>query len=153
MTRACPSRCGWLTNVKLTAWISFTLHCIRLLMAQSRHPYRVGECPLSGVKRTSKFKSVTSAFDPNETYVPQNCCYARKRGEPGPAPLSVNSIALSAFLFIADPATATEHRHGALQTLLARSTILLSARPSCHNNTAAGCPCDRRIGHGPAPRR
>ena len=33
-------------------------------MAQSRHPDRVGECPLSGVKRTSKFKSVTSAFDP-----------------------------------------------------------------------------------------
>jgi hypothetical protein len=29
----------------------------------SRHPDRVGECPLSGVKRTSKFKSVTSAFD------------------------------------------------------------------------------------------
>jgi hypothetical protein len=32
-------------------------------MARSRHPDRVGECPLSGVKRTSKFKSVTSAFD------------------------------------------------------------------------------------------
>ena len=27
-------------------------------MAQGRHPDRVGECPLSGVKRTSKFKSV-----------------------------------------------------------------------------------------------
>jgi hypothetical protein len=37
------------------------------LLAQSRHPDRVGECPLSGVKRTSKFKSVTSAFDPYET--------------------------------------------------------------------------------------
>ena len=32
--------------------------------AQSRHPDRVGECPLLGAKRTSKFKSVTSAFDP-----------------------------------------------------------------------------------------
>ena len=37
------------------------------LMARSRHPDRVGECPLSGVKRTSKFKSVTSAFDPLRT--------------------------------------------------------------------------------------
>ena len=36
-------------------------------MAQSRHPDRVGECPLSGVKRTSKFKSVMSAFDPKRT--------------------------------------------------------------------------------------
>jgi hypothetical protein len=38
-----------------------------LLLARSRHPDRVGECPLSGVKRTSKFKSVTSAFDPLRT--------------------------------------------------------------------------------------
>jgi hypothetical protein len=38
-----------------------------LLMAQSGHPDRVGECPLSGAKRTSKFKSVTSAFDPKRT--------------------------------------------------------------------------------------
>ena len=35
--------------------------------AQSRHPDRVGECPLSGVKRTSKFKTVTSAFEPKRT--------------------------------------------------------------------------------------
>jgi hypothetical protein len=27
-----------------------------------------GECPLSGVKRTSKFESVTSAFDPKRTF-------------------------------------------------------------------------------------
>ena len=40
------------------------------LVAQSRHPDRVGECPLSGVKRTSKFKSVTSAFDPKRTFHP-----------------------------------------------------------------------------------
>jgi hypothetical protein len=39
-------------------------------MAQSGHPKRAHECPLSGVKRTSKFKSVTSAFDPNRTSVP-----------------------------------------------------------------------------------
>jgi hypothetical protein len=39
-------------------------------MAQSRHPDRVGECPLLGVKRTSKFKSVTSAFDPKATLPP-----------------------------------------------------------------------------------
>jgi hypothetical protein len=38
------------------------LRCMSPLLAQSRHPDRVGECPLSGVKRTSKFKSVTSAF-------------------------------------------------------------------------------------------
>jgi hypothetical protein len=40
------------------------------LLAQSRHPDRVGECPLLGVKRTSKFKSVTSAFDPKPTLDP-----------------------------------------------------------------------------------
>jgi hypothetical protein len=28
------------------------LHCMSLLVAQSRHRDRVGECPLSGVKRT-----------------------------------------------------------------------------------------------------
>jgi hypothetical protein len=44
--------------------------------AQSRHPDRVGECPLSGVKRTSKFKSVTSAFDPNRKSSDQFCCGA-----------------------------------------------------------------------------
>ncbi|MFY9899336.1 MAG: hypothetical protein WAK67_16280, partial [Xanthobacteraceae bacterium] len=30
---------------------------------------RVRECPLSGVKRTSKFKCVTSAFDPKQTFL------------------------------------------------------------------------------------
>jgi hypothetical protein len=39
------------------------------VLALSRHPDRVGECPLSGVKRTSKFKSVTSAFDPKRTFL------------------------------------------------------------------------------------
>jgi hypothetical protein len=37
-------------------------------MAQSGHGNCAGECPLSGVKRTSKFKSVTSAFDPKRTF-------------------------------------------------------------------------------------
>jgi hypothetical protein len=32
-------------------------------MAQSRHSSCARQCPLSGVKRTSRFKSVTSAFD------------------------------------------------------------------------------------------
>jgi hypothetical protein len=36
-------------------------------LAQSRHSEcRIG-CPLSGVKQTLKFKSVTSAFDPKRT--------------------------------------------------------------------------------------
>ena len=37
-------------------------------MAQSGHPDRVGGCPLLRVKRTSQFKSVTSAFDPKQTW-------------------------------------------------------------------------------------
>jgi hypothetical protein len=37
------------------------------LLAQSRHPDRVGECPLSGEKRTSKFKSVTSVYGPKRS--------------------------------------------------------------------------------------
>jgi hypothetical protein len=36
----------------------------------------VGERPLSGVKRTLKFKSVTSAFDPKQTFAAQDCCCA-----------------------------------------------------------------------------
>jgi hypothetical protein len=36
-------------------------------MALSGHRDSVEECPLSGVKRTSKFESVTSAFDPKRT--------------------------------------------------------------------------------------
>ena len=49
-------------------------------MAQSRHPDRVGECLLSGVKRTSKFKSVTSAFDPQRT---STCARLREPSECG----------------------------------------------------------------------
>ena len=37
-------------------------------MAQSGHARAASECLLSGVKRTSKFKSVTSAFDPYATW-------------------------------------------------------------------------------------
>jgi hypothetical protein len=35
-----------------------------LLMAQSGHPSRATECPLLGVKQTSQFEGVMSAFDP-----------------------------------------------------------------------------------------
>jgi hypothetical protein len=42
----------------------------RRLLAQSGHPDTLDQGPLSGVKRTSKFKSVTSAFDPKRT---SNC--------------------------------------------------------------------------------
>jgi hypothetical protein len=44
------------------------LQCMSPLVAQSRHLDRADECPLPGVKRTSKFKSVTSAFDPKRTW-------------------------------------------------------------------------------------
>ena len=37
-------------------------------MAQSGHLDCAEGCPLLGVKRTSKFKSVTSAFDPKRTW-------------------------------------------------------------------------------------
>ena len=37
-------------------------------MALSGHSDCGNECPLLEVKRTSKFKSVTSAFDPNRTF-------------------------------------------------------------------------------------
>jgi hypothetical protein len=36
-------------------------------LAQSRHPDRAGECPLSGVKRTSQFDRAMSASDPFQT--------------------------------------------------------------------------------------
>ncbi|HEV2714169.1 MAG TPA: hypothetical protein VGU64_02815, partial [Terriglobales bacterium] len=36
--------------------------------AQSRHPDRVGECPLSGVKRTSQYNRAMSGFDPKRTW-------------------------------------------------------------------------------------
>ena len=47
------------------------------LLALSGHPSWADECPLSGVKRTSKFKSVTSAFDPSATWAILFCCDAQ----------------------------------------------------------------------------
>jgi hypothetical protein len=45
--------------------VRFLLHRGRRpYMAHSGHAKAAAQCPLSGVKRTSKFKSVTSAFDP-----------------------------------------------------------------------------------------
>jgi hypothetical protein len=43
------------------------LQCMSPLVAQSGHDNQAQRCPLSGVKRTSKFKSVTSASDPKRT--------------------------------------------------------------------------------------
>jgi hypothetical protein len=43
------------------------LRCMSPLMAQSRHPDRVGEFPLSGVKRTSQLTGKMSAYDPKRT--------------------------------------------------------------------------------------
>src|SRR5271166_6369248 len=37
-------------------------------MAQSRHPDRVGECPLSGVKRTLQIGAAMSVYDPEPTW-------------------------------------------------------------------------------------
>ena len=60
-------------------------------MAQSRHHDRVGECPLSGVKQTSKFKSVTSAFDPKrQSGTERNYC--RVRGSSARRPLQVRRL-------------------------------------------------------------
>jgi hypothetical protein len=47
--------------------VAFLLHCRSPLLAQSRHPSCVRQCPLSGVKRTSRFQGVMSAFDPPAT--------------------------------------------------------------------------------------
>ena len=47
-------------------------------MAQSRHPDRVGECPLSGVKRTSHFDRAMSASDLKQTFAARNCCRANR---------------------------------------------------------------------------
>jgi hypothetical protein len=45
--------------------------------AVSRRPAR-GRCPLSGVKRTSRFQSVMSVFDPIQKSSTQNCCDAQR---------------------------------------------------------------------------
>ena len=51
-------------------------------MAQSRHPDRVDECPLLGVKRTSKSKSVTSAFTAGGRNLQSTGTGARLRAAP-----------------------------------------------------------------------
>src|SRR6516225_69581 len=62
-------RCGWQTNVKLTAWISFTLHCMGLLIAQSGHSSALHQCQPSAVKRTLIGRCEMSASDPKRTLV------------------------------------------------------------------------------------
>ena len=42
-------------------------------LAQSGHPAVARQCPLSGVKRTSRFQSVMSASDPRRTFARQKC--------------------------------------------------------------------------------
>jgi len=50
------------------------INLLRYMSLLLTHPDRVGECPFSRVKRTSKFKSVTSAFDPCEKCGIQSWC-------------------------------------------------------------------------------
>ena len=56
-------------------------------MAQSRHPDRVGECLLSGVKRTSQFDRAMSAFDPKRTSPERE----RNRFSTSPIPIAARS--------------------------------------------------------------
>src|SRR6516162_3177445 len=37
----------------------------------------IGQCPLSGVKRTSRRHVLMSAFDPKRTFDPDDCCRAK----------------------------------------------------------------------------
>src|SRR5262249_52049825 len=45
--------------------LRFMLHCMSLLLAQSGHPNTLNQCPLLGVKRTSRKALRMSAFDPS----------------------------------------------------------------------------------------
>jgi Bacterial extracellular solute-binding protein len=47
-----------------------------LPLAQSRHGDRAQQCPLLGVKRTSRFLGRMSAYDPKRTWSVQDCCRA-----------------------------------------------------------------------------
>src|SRR6516165_553047 len=59
-------------------FISFMLHCICLLLAQSGHPDALNQCPLLGVKRTSRGHAPMSGFfDPKRTLAAQICCDAQ----------------------------------------------------------------------------
>ena len=56
------------------------LQRISPLLAQSRHPDRVGACPLLGVKRIWQFRSVTSACQPDSDIERWSfCCDAEAR--------------------------------------------------------------------------
>jgi hypothetical protein len=57
---------GWgqLFSVNTGKFVRASTNARCPLVAQSGHHNCAHECPLSGVKRTSKFKSVTSAFEP-----------------------------------------------------------------------------------------
>jgi hypothetical protein len=45
---------------------------LSLLLAQSGHVDVVNQCPLLGVKRTSRLESIMSTFDPKRTSPPQS---------------------------------------------------------------------------------
>jgi hypothetical protein len=49
------------------------------LLAQSCHRRAADQRPLSGVKQTSQFMGVSSAFDPKRTFVPVTSCWRRQR--------------------------------------------------------------------------
>jgi hypothetical protein len=56
-----------LSEIATNAPHAFLLQCTCLQLALSKHQNALSRCPLSGVKRTSKFKRVMSAFDPKRT--------------------------------------------------------------------------------------
>ena len=56
------------------------LHCICLLLAQSRHRTVEFRCPLLGVKQTSQECTAMSAFDPKRTFDPEYCCLTQNDG-------------------------------------------------------------------------
>src|SRR5690348_10003901 len=47
------------------------------LLAQNGHPTIAPQCPLLGVKRTSRSDRAMSAFDPKRTLCGQFCCNAQ----------------------------------------------------------------------------
>ena len=51
----------------LAASSSSLLHCMSPLLALSEHVHHACECPLSGVRRTSRKPEVMSAYDPKRT--------------------------------------------------------------------------------------
>ena len=68
-------------------FISFMLHCICLLLAQSGHSATEFQCLLLGVKRTSRGRAPMSAFDPKRTSahsdaIEQVRCQRRRFGTP-----------------------------------------------------------------------